>query len=101
MDRTDFLTPPRVLNVLRALWRDGVDLDPCGSPRSLVGAQVTVLEPAHAAGLGATPERLAEAGVIVGDGLATPWAPARTIFVNPPYARAVNGAGSGATSGTL
>jgi hypothetical protein len=96
MDRTDFLTPPRVIDVLRALWPAGVDLDPCGSPRSLVGAQVTVLEPAHAAGLGVTHERLAAcAGVLVGDGLALDWAPARTIFVNPPYARAVNGAWAG------
>lgn len=94
MDRTDFLTPYGVIDVLRALWPAGVDLDPCGSPRSLVGARVTVLEPAHADRLDVPVERLAEAGVLVSDGLALDWSPARTVYVNPPYARAANGAWS-------
>lgn len=94
MDRTDFLTPYEVVDVLRLLWNgEGPDLDPCGSPRSVVGAQVAVLEPGHAAALCVTVERLAAcAGVIVGDGLALDWAPARRIYCNPPYSRAHNDA---------
>ena len=94
--RTDFLTPPEVVDVLRALWPEGPDFDPCGSPRSIVGAQVTVLEPAHAAALCVTVERLVTcAGVLVGNGLEIHWAPARRIYCNPPYSRAENDAWSG------
>jgi len=95
MDRTDFLTPPVVVRVVLALWPAGADLDPCGSPRSLVPARVRVLEPAHAARLDVPAERLAEAGVLVADGLALAWEPAQRVYVNPPYSRALNDAWSG------
>ena len=61
-------TPESICNRLRRMWPEGVALDPCHGPGSLVGAEVV-----------AWPEN--PDGPI--DGLAIDW-PERT-FVNPPY----------------
>ena len=59
-------TPPGVLDPLKRLWPAGVQLDPCGSPDSLV-------EAAHTFG----PE------FEIQDGLSVPWP--KFAFINPPY----------------
>ena len=61
------LTPLCVLDPVRKFWPEGIDLDPCGHPDSLISATNTILPP--------------------DDGLGVDWTWAKTIWLNPPYSR--------------
>jgi len=70
--RMDWNTPPEVLKLLHAGWPDGVDLDPCHNPASIVDARFTYTEEQ--------------------DGLAQSWdipRPGGLVYVNPPYGSAL------------
>lgn len=70
--RMDWNTPQEIVDLLLAGWPDGVDLDPCHNPDSIVGARFTYDEEQ--------------------DGLAQPWdipRPGGLVYVNPPYGKAL------------
>lgn len=69
VDKDDQHTPQWLLDLVAELWVDGIDVDPCWAPGSLVRARLTYD--------GSTPEQ---------DGLAQPWR-GRAVWCNPPYSR--------------
>lgn len=64
-------TPVPLIQLCWEVWPEGIGLDPCSNPGSIVKAKV---------------EWSLEAG---NDGLAQPWKPHGTIYVNPPYGREI------------
>ena len=64
----DWCTPPKYITAIQNVFCDGVSLDPCSNPHSLVNAETNYM----------LPEK---------DGLVEPWSGFRNIFVNPPYGR--------------
>jgi len=71
-DRPDWCTPSDVLQLLHAGWPEGVALDPCSNPASIVHAELAWTEADNALGR---------------DWFAS--APGRLVYVNPPYGRAL------------
>lgn len=69
MDRDSWNTPPQLAADIRATFvyatGDGIDLDPCSNPTSMVDAKRAIMLP--------------------DDGLAADWS--GNVFVNPPYSK--------------
>lgn len=75
----EILTPQPVVDALALLWPEGVALDPCGAPGSLVRAERVYYVPGEPDGKRTF--YVAKDGEL--DGLQEPWA-SRT-YVNPPF----------------
>lgn len=58
-------TPQEILDAVAAFWPEGIDLDPCWAPGSLVKARTC--------------------WTTEDDGLEQDWSPHKTIWVNPPF----------------
>ena len=66
-DSDRYFTSPEILDLVAAQWPDGIDLDPCWDPESIVqAAQVYDIRQGQ-------------------DGLILPWF--GKVFCNPPYSR--------------
>ena len=66
-DNKDWCTPKKYVDAVKKLWGGRIDLDPCSSVYSLVGADTEFLLPDH-------------------DGLSEEW-DYPTVYVNPPYGK--------------
>jgi hypothetical protein len=85
--RVDLCTPQDLLDRVYHALGGHPDLDPASNPDSLVHSKVAVTEDRWG---GDQPWNAG--GVIVGDGLQLDWPDyGDSFFVNPPYARGVNG----------
>ncbi len=78
----DWCTPPEIVDVVRRIFEDRIDLDPCANPWSTVGAEREIWLPSWVEG------REVPARVVVSDGLREPWQ--GNVYVNPPYGRALD-----------
>jgi hypothetical protein len=80
-------TPQCIVDALAVLWPDGVQLDPCAGPESLIGAHVNISgQQVPVLDRNGQPRKKKNGDPIlkwVGEGLTTRWVP-RTYF-NPPY----------------
>jgi hypothetical protein len=70
--RTDWCTPERVLEVVRAFFKDQIDLDPCSNAKSTVKAR----------------RECRGRGRKGGDGLALVWS--GHVYANPPFGKGID-----------
>lgn len=69
--RVDYNTPEIIRDLVLIFEPEGIDLDPCSNPRSIMGARV---------------EWMLERGE---NGLKQTWSGYGLVYVNPPYGRAI------------